>query len=167
MIVLLWLLLAASGAAQTGAGTGSPEAGKALFTGAVRLTNGGPACASCHTFSGIGFPGGGSMGPDLTDAYSKLGPEGLDSSLETLYFPAMAPLYAYRPLTPNERRDVAALLQSASRRQPESATAEVAGIGLLGLVALIIVTGAAGRRRLKPVRRRLVERARLQTGRPA
>lgn len=163
-MIHLALLLAIPLAAQAPAAA-SPEAGRALFTGAVRFTNGGPACASCHTAAGVGFPGGGRMGPDLTRAYLKLGPEGLNLALETLYFPAMMPLYAYRPLTPEERRQLAAFLQNASQRPPEPSTAAVAAIGLAGLLVLIAATAIAGRRRLRPVRRRLLERARLQAGR--
>lgn len=165
-MIHLALLLAIPLVAQTEAAA-SPEAGRALFTGAVRFANGGPACASCHTAAGVGFPGGGRMGPDLTRAYGKLGPEGLNLALETLYFPAMMPLYAYRPLTPDERRQLAAFLQDANRRQPEPSTVAVAGIGVAGLLILIAVTAIAGRHRLRPVRRRLLERARLQSGRQA
>jgi cytochrome c553 len=163
---LLLLLLAIPVAAETGTPF-SPEAGKALFTGAVRLTNGGPACASCHSAAGLGFPGGGSMGPDLTGVCSKLGPDGLNSALETLYFPAMTPIYMYRPLTQDERHGLAAFFQSLSRQRAEAPTPAIGGIALAGLAILIASTGIAGRHRLKPVRRRLVERARLQAGRRA
>ena len=166
MSVLMWLLLAIPVAAQTST-PGSPEAGKALFTGAVHFAKGGPACASCHSATGVAFPGGGSMGPDLTGVYSKLGPDGLNSALETLYFPAMTPIYTYRPLTQDERRNLFAFFQSLSRQQTETPTLAVGGIALAGLVILIAVTGIAGRHRLKPVRRRLVERARLDAGRRA
>src|SRR3989337_709452 len=48
-----------------------PVAGRALFTGARRLENGGPACMSCHSVAGLGALGGGALGPDLTLAYNK------------------------------------------------------------------------------------------------
>src|SRR5574340_1067925 len=120
----MWLLIAMPVAAQTGT-SGSPEKGKAFFTGAVRFANGGPACASCHTTAGLGFPGGGSLGPDLTGVYPKLGTDGLNSALETLYFPAMTPLYMYRPLTEDERRNLFAFFQSLSRQQTETPTLAV------------------------------------------
>jgi len=41
---------------------------RALFSGETRLANGGLACASCHTLRGAGLAGG-SLGPDLSDAY--------------------------------------------------------------------------------------------------
>src|SRR5690242_13461457 len=91
-----------------GAPAGDPAAssGEALFTGRTPLANGGPACASCHAATGIGFPGGGSMGPDLTSEMSKLGPRGLHYALQTLYFPAMNALFLHRPLTPSEQDDL-------------------------------------------------------------
>lgn len=100
------------------------------------------------------------MGPDLTGAYTKLGPDGLNSALETLYFPAMTPLFAYRPLTPDERRDLAAFLQSISGQQPETNTPAIGGIALAGLFILVAATGIAGRRRLRSVRKSLLARAR-------
>ena len=90
---------------NTDSGGRRPET---LFLGTVRFKNGGPACSACHSVAGLAFPRGGTMGPDLTRAYSKIGPEGLNSALETLFFPAMTPLFAYRPLTLNERRNLAA-----------------------------------------------------------
>jgi len=162
--VLMWLLLAMPVAAQTGAPY-KPEAGKALFTGTVHFANGGPACASCHSAARLSFPGGGSMGPDLTGVYSKLGPDGVNSALETLYFPAMTPIYTYRPLTQDERRNLFAFFQNLSRQQAEAPTPAIGGIALAGMVILIAATAVAGRHRLKPVRRRLVERARFEAGR--
>ncbi len=107
------------------------------------------------------------MGPDLTGVYSKLGPDGLNSALETLYFPAMTPIYVYSPLTQDERRSLFAFFQSLSRQQAEAPMPAIGGIALAGLVILLAATGVAGRHRLKPVRRRLVERARLEAGRHA
>lgn len=107
------------------------------------------------------------MGPDLTGVYSKLGPDGLNSALETLYFPAMTPIYMYRPLTQDERSNLAAFFQSLSRQQAGAPTPAIGGIALAGLVILIAATAVTGRHRLKPVRRRLVERARLEAGRHA
>ena len=98
------------------------------------------------------------MGPDLTRVYSKMGPEGLNSALETLFFPAMTPLFRYRPLTANERRDLAALFESADRQQSATPTAAIGAISLAGFFILVAVTGVAGRRRVRSVRRALLEK---------
>lgn len=143
---------------------GLPDAGRNLFTGTVHFKNGGPACIACHNVAGLGFPGGGSMGPDLTGAYSKLGPDGLNSALETLYFPAMTPLFAYRPLTPDERRNLAAYFQGVNGQQSGAPTTAIGAIALVGLLILIAATGLAGRGRVRSVRKALLERVRLQAG---
>jgi hypothetical protein len=103
------------------------------------------------------------MGPDLTKVYSKMGPEGLNSALETLFFPAMTPLFRYRPLTDEERRNLAAFLQSVDRQQPGTPTWAIAAIALAIVLMLIAVTGIAGRHRIRSVRRALLERVRVQT----
>ncbi len=141
---------------------GAPGRGRALLTGAIRFQNGGPQCAACHSVTGLSFPGGGAMGPDLTKVYSKLGPDGLNSALETLYFPAMTPLFAYRPLTAQERRDLAAFFQSTAGQQAATATPAVGGIAVAGVFVLIGATGLAGRRRLRSVRKALLGRANAQ-----
>jgi mono/diheme cytochrome c family protein len=146
---------------------GLRDAGRDLFTGSVRFKNGGPACVGCHNVAGLGFPGGGSMGPDLTGAYAKLGPDGLNSALETLYFPAMYPLFAYRPLTPDERRNLAAYFESVNGQQSGTPTRAIGAIALVGLLILIAATGTLGRRRVRSVRKALLERVRLQAGIPS
>jgi hypothetical protein len=143
---------------------GSVAAGRALFLGTVHFQNGGPACSACHSVAALAFPGGGTMGPDLTRVYSKMGPEGLNSALETLYFPAMTPLFRYRPLTLNERRDLAALFESVDRQQPATHTPAIVGISLASFFILIVITGVAGRHRVRSVRRTLLERTRVRTG---
>jgi len=92
-----------------------------------------------------------------------MGPEGLNSALETLFFPAMTPLFRYRPLTSNERRDLAALFESVDRQQPTTPTPAIGGISLAGFFILIAVTGVAGRHRVRSVRRALLARARVRT----
>ena len=165
---VLGLLLAVPLTAQPNpagrAEPGSVAAGRALFLGTVRFQNGGPACSACHSVAGLPFPEGGTMGPDLTRVYSKMGPEGLNSALETLFFPAMTPLFRYRPLTANERRDLAALFESVDRQQAASPTPAIGAISLAGFFILIAVTGVAGRHQVRSVRRVLLERARVRTG---
>jgi len=104
------------------------------------------------------------MGPDLTGVYSKLGPEGLDSAMDTLFFPAMTPLFQYRPLTPNERRDLTAYFEAADRGQPTTPTLAIAMISLAGFLLLIAITGFAGRGRVRSVRKALLKRAQVRVG---
>ncbi len=138
------------------------EAGKDLFTGRSRFQNGGPACGSCHSVATLPFPGGGTMAPDLTHEYSKLGPEGMHYALRTLYFPAMNALFLKRQLTDQEERDLSAFFQDADRAQRSRAlTGIFGGVAVLGLLVLIGITGASGRGRVHSVRRKLLKRAGL------
>jgi mono/diheme cytochrome c family protein len=143
------------------------EHGEQLFSGQVRLANRGPACIACHSAGGLAFPNGGTLGPDLTHVVARMGPEGVRSALETLYFPAMVPLYRNRPLTPVERQDIAAFLQSANTAAAPSDTSQVAGLAGLIFVCFMLIAAWTGRTRLRGVRRRLLERARAVAGAPA
>jgi len=140
---------------------GSAGRGKALFVGQVRFRNGGPPCSSCHSIAGLAFPSGGTLGPDLTPVYRKLGAEGTAAALKTLFFPAMTAIYDPRPLTPEEQADLLAFLQEASAEpQPRSNTAVVALAGFLGFCVLLVITRFLWRDRLQSVRKRLLEKAR-------
>lgn len=138
---------------------GSPENGEALFAGRVGFQRGGPPCSSCHSVAGLPFPEGGTLGPDLTHTYSKLGPEGVDTALETLFFPAMTPLYEAHQLTPAEQSDLKAFFQQEDLRQPQGSkvTIVLAFVALAGFVLWVILAAAFWRNRLRGVRKRLVE----------
>jgi hypothetical protein len=103
------------------------------------------------------------MGPDLTDEYSKLGPDGMDAVLDTLYFAPMAPLYNNRPLTPTERQNLAAFFQQAAQNRTHHViTAELGLISLAGCLGLFLLNGIVWKKRLRGVRRGLELRARKQ-----
>ena len=147
-------------AAPARAQVGDADRGRQLFTGTIPFTNGGPACAACHDHDALGVPGGGTMGPDLTSLASRIGSEGVATSLQTLYFPTMAPLFNSHPLTAAERRDVAAFLGRPTTN-PERETAVTIGIGAAGVViglVLLAVTGYAGRSRVRSVREAMLAR---------
>ncbi len=169
----LWLLVAfceASGLAKEAAADlvqrnqanerGSVPAGKALFTGAQRFTNGGPACAACHSIAGLGFPNGGSLGPDLTGTYAKLGPLGFDAAMQTLYFPAMAPIFNARPLTPQEQQNLKAFfIEARSGTPPKNSTPALVGLAFAGCLGLLVMTWGVGRSRPGAVRQSLLKRS--------
>jgi mono/diheme cytochrome c family protein len=157
--------------AETAVPTASPSpkeiaAGEGLFSGGIPMRNGGPACITCHTAAGTPFPYGGTMGPDLTKEYSKLGPQGIAIALKTLYFPAMNPLFKHRPLTANERKQLAAFFQSIDQRPPPpSPTVTLLLASLVVLAGLFLWTWlAVGRRRVRSVRQALLERAGMSKG---
>lgn len=139
---------------------GGINIGRDLFTGRRRFQNGGPACASCHSVATLPFPHGGTMAPDLTHEYSKLGPQGMHYALRTLYFPAMNALFLKRQLTAGEESDLTTFFQDADRTTSSSTSAGViGGLAILGFVVLIGITWASGRGRVESVRRKLLKRA--------
>jgi mono/diheme cytochrome c family protein len=139
---------------------GSAQQGEKLFVGRISFKNGGPPCSACHIVAGLPFPGGGTLGPELTHTFSKLGSEGLDTALHTLFFPAMAPLYDPHLLTVSEQADLKAFLVEAdSRPAATDRTIPAVLIGLAGFGILVLATWAFWRDRLHSVRRTLVETA--------
>ncbi len=146
----------------------SPEQyGRALFTGQARMQNGGLPCASCHSISGLGFPNGGAMGPDLSGIYQTLGPDGTDAALQTLFFPTMMPIYDKRPLTPGEQKALKAFLaQAGTTPVGQRETLVLAAAAVVGFIVLLALTWLAWRGRLRGVRAPLVAGARAGGVRP-
>lgn len=166
-LLLVACLAAVAGGARAAPGlTGQAEQGRLLFGGQRPFQNGGPACAICHDIAGMRFPAGGTLGPDLTGEYSKLGPDGTAVALQTLFFPTMAPIFAGRLATPEEQADLTAFLQAAgSLPRHWHITGWIVLIALAGFGVLLAATALAGRRRLgrtRSVRARLVEQARAE-----
>ena len=149
-------------APQPAAAAGSAARGKELFKGGVRLAGGGPACLSCHSVAGAGGLGGGTLGPDLTGAYTKYGgAQGLLATLKSLPFPTMAPIFSRKQLTAGERADLVAFLATApAQQQPESAAGKFVGFSVAGVALLGLFAMAIWRRRLNGVRKPLVNRSR-------
>lgn len=141
------------------------KAGEALFTGQRRFQNGGPPCATCHSVAALPFPSGGTMAPDLTHEYSKLGPEGMHCALRTLYFPAMNALFLKRQLTDQEERGLSAFFQNAdSSGRLNCHTGLFGAAGVVGLLGLGGITWVSGRGRVHSVRRKLTRWSAAPTG---
>ncbi len=143
--------------------TGSVETGERLFLGSVSFQKGGPPCFSCHDVSSLSFPGGGTLGPDLTGAFAKFGAAGMNSVLATLSFPTMRPIFDKRPLTLQEQHDLEAFLQKAGMRSLIGRTVQIVMSVLGGLLSLVIATWILWENRLVSVRRALVQKT-LKTG---
>ena len=137
------------------------RAGESLFRGTTRLANKGPACAACHAVASLPFPSGGTMGPDLTHEYSRIGLVGLQGSLQTLFFPTMTPLFANRPLTTDEQGELLAFLKDADQGRYPGGT-PTGRFGLVAVIGCLILLGATwmgGRDRVRSVRHALLKRA--------
>lgn len=144
---------------------GSPSRGERLFAGYDHFRNGGPACVSCHNIAGLEFPGGGTLGPDLTGAYQKLGPNGAQSALQTLYFRVMTPIYTAHPLMPDEQIDLVAFLEQAgSGPAPKGTTYAILFAAIVLGAIFVEFTGLLWRDRVRSVRGAMVARAMRQQG---
>lgn len=156
---------AAAQATAAGLAAGDQDRGKALFMGDTHFQSDGPPCMGCHSIDNAGVLGGGVMGPNLTPAFAKYGDAGLASALANIPFPAMKPIYADHPLTPQEQADLRAYLQATAGQPEANRELLVLALSLAGFVAAMIGIGIVWRRRLRgaPRGRPLVDQAR--TGR--
>jgi mono/diheme cytochrome c family protein len=138
---------------------GVVDNGRALFTGDVKMANGGLACISCHRIDDVGILGGGSVGPDLTEASGKYGEAGLASALADIIFPTMQPIFADHPLTESEQSDLAAFITSQSGKPQVNKEGLLLVISLAGFIAVMAFAAFYWRARLGLVRKTLVSQS--------
>lgn len=136
--------------------------GRDLFTGRVRLKNGGPTCLACHTLPDVGGLGGGALAPDLTKASERLGGrKGISAWLSAPATPTMQTLFASRPLDEEEILSLVAYLQDSAQNHPVPPPAQgrfgFATLGVAAAVAGLSLFDRIWRRRLRGVRSALVE----------
>lgn len=171
--VLAYIASQSGGGASAGAASAAAAApaasypqgdsvhGRELFVGGARFKNGGAPCMSCHSISGIGALGGGTLGPDLSNAIQQYGGvSGIENILASLPSPTMNAVWAKDPLTPQEIADVSAFIKEASvTERPLNSISQLALLAVVGLVILAIVIATYWRRRLLSVRIAMVTNA--------
>jgi len=153
-----------SGVSTSGAAAelpaGNATNGKAYFVGNKRFENGGPQCMSCHSVAGIGALGGGNLGPDLTTSGFVQSDVAFASFMGTPSTQTMEAIWANTPLTAQEQADLYAFLNKATVTQREpSALLQIALLASVGAAALIALAHFYWGKRLKGVRKPMVERA--------
>lgn len=126
-------------------------AGRALYLGATRLVNGGPACVSCHSVGSHGALGGGTLAKNLSNAYSGYKDEGLSIALKNVAFPVMSEVYGQRKLTDDEIFQLKAFLYEADKAGPSSTNFQkkFLFLGLGGVVVTMGIIDFSWRRRRK------------------
>jgi cytochrome c2 len=134
--------------------------GTGYFLGTRPLSQGGPACVSCHTLGTIQGLGGGRLGPDLTLVYERLGGrKAVGTWLSAPATPTMQSVFRQHALQPEEILPLLSVFEDASKRsRPADMGTQVnfflAGFG--GTVLALALLGWLWRGRFRSVRRALV-----------
>ena len=148
---------------------GDAAVGKNLFTGTSRFQSGMAPCIACHSIAGIGALGGGTLGPDLTDTYTRYGGDaGMTAILTNIPFPTMIAVFGDDlVLTPQEQADVKAFLEQASTvglgQRPAEAIWQLTGLALVGVVILLGLSHLIWRRRIHKIRQPMVARQKARS----
>ncbi len=114
----------------------------------------------CHNIGSNGALGGGVLGPDLTNASTKYSDADLAAALADIPWPTMQPIFFEHPLTVEEQADLGAFIQAAAGQPETNKEVLVIAISLTGFIAAAVFFGIVYRRRLRGVRKPLVERIR-------
>jgi mono/diheme cytochrome c family protein len=110
--------------------------GRALFTGAKPLANGGAPCTGCHGFGVAGVPGG-NLAVDLSARAEAAGEQGFRGMLRSLNFPIMRRMYADKPLTEEEITALIVFSKDAVARKGSPAGSYYPATGVGVFVCLI------------------------------
>ncbi len=145
------------------AGENEVSAGRNLFLGKVRLTNGGPACMSCHNVTAENLIAGGLLAMDLINTYSRLNAPGVYSIMFSSPFPIMNAAYNNNKITKDEAFYLIAFLKHADinsvNQQPVNYQSNFIFMGLLGAAILFgIYGGIWWNRKRKPVKDKIFKR---------
>ncbi len=140
--------------------------GRKLFLGMKPFASGGTACMACHSVQDNSTLGGGTMGPDLTQVYHRLGErKGFSAWMAAIPSPTMKPLYDKHPLTEEEIHVLSAYFAKVSEvaSQPETIAHQRDTrfnffiFGAVGAVLLMVAIALLYHNRFRTVRRALVE----------
>ncbi len=135
--------------------------GNELFIGTKRLKNKGPSCISCHEIAGEGFLGGGLLGPDLTEAYGRLGgKKAIAAWLANPSSETMSPIYKKHPIDEDEVLPLVAFLKNKAEGKDIVSDAHDFNFmifGFIGLALCLVLFDLAWGNRLRAVRKPMVK----------
>jgi hypothetical protein len=137
--------------------------GQKLFEGSVRFVNGGPACNACHHVNYQGVSGGGILAADLTQSFSRMGKQGLESMLAEAPFPVMQFAYAGKTIKPEEIRALTGFLQRTEKEgDPQQTGNHGWSLFFGGAGGVVVLAGffslAGGRRKKRSVNQDIYDR---------
>lgn len=130
----------------------SYEMGQNLFRGKKLLTNGGPACITCHRFTSEG----GSLGPELTSIREKLTGVALQSAIENSSYKVMRSIYEKRKITKAESLHLAEYLshpeKAGSRFGPSAGRVIALALGgSISFMALLVFMNSKRKGRARDI----------------
>ncbi|MDR8390743.1 cytochrome c [Aliifodinibius sp. S!AR15-10] len=123
------------------------ELGRKLFTGEMRLDNGGPGCISCHSIDDPKLPvSGGTLAINIT-GFAGLPDDALKQRLLEIPFDHMKFMkaaYEDHPITEGEADKIIAYMRSMNAGDTAKASPALAGIGFLwaGLTVFLFIIGS-------------------------
>ncbi len=131
--------------------------GQNIFEGVVRLTNSGPSCNTCHHVQNDAVIGGGVLARDLTQAFSRMGAEGIAMMIphdgSESPFPVMQAAYQGREITGDEAKALVAFLQNADAQnalqKPSHYEWRMFIAGVAGVIVMLIFFWLVGQGRKK------------------
>lgn len=132
----------------------SPKIGRSLFMGTSPLKNGGMPCLSCH----IVETHGGSLGPDLTAIFAKMGEAPLISGIEKASFKIMEPAYRNHPVSKQEALHLTKYLSTLKTGETPAQRFSYGALGacgaLLFLVGMTLFYKKQNQSRREPLKRK-------------
>lgn len=145
-------------------GPADVAAGEKIFTGRQALSAGGTACYSCHSVQGVGALGGGSLGPDLTKVFERLGGrKGLTAWLGAPATPTMQAAFGKHALEQGEIESLVAFFQAKAQHAETPQPRQVfVGLGVAGACFALWGLNTLWKRRLGGVRRAMVKKAAIK-----
>jgi cytochrome c2 len=137
--------------------------GKNLFSGKERFVNGGAACISCHNVINNEVISGGSLGLDLTTAFTRLSGSGVNTIISNSPFPVMQSAYINQRVSQDEAYSLTVFLKQTdslyTNQQPLSSDSGFVLLGILGTVVLFgLYGGIWWNRKRKPVNDKIFKR---------
>jgi mono/diheme cytochrome c family protein len=122
-------------------GEGTASVGEDIFRGSTLLSNGGIACAACHSAGVYDRLGGPGMAIDLNGIVDDFGKAGfIDAIVDPVVDPMIA-VFADHQITDQEAADLAAYLETTKAGQPSGSSIDLLLLlGFSGFLVLILVT---------------------------
>lgn len=152
-----------SGMSLDHAGESEVETGRKLFQGERALTEGGPACISCHNVINDNIISGGLLAVDLTTVFTRMKQQGINAVISDPPFPVMKTAYNNHQITKDEAFYLIAFLKEVDFispvQKPDIFQQKFLFESILGGIALFGLYGGLWRnRKRKPVNDKIFER---------